>query len=51
MRFTVVPMHSYSTGNNIREGVQLKWQYGHARLGTLKRARGGDVSQGEDGEM
>ena len=51
MSLTLIPTQGYSTGNDSREGLQSKWKDGHARLRTLKRARGGDVSQGEDGEM
>lgn len=50
MSLALVPGLGYSTGNDTRENLQLKWQYGNAQLTTWKRAMGGDVSQGEDGE-
>lgn len=48
MILTLVPMQGYSTGNDTREGLQLKWQYGHAGLRTLKRTRGVSVRHGKE---
>lgn len=50
MSLALVSMLGYSTGNDTREDLQLKWQYRNAQLMTWKRARGEHVSQGEDGE-
>lgn len=50
MNLALVPMLGYSTGNDTREDLQLKCQYWNAQLMTWKRARGGKVSQGENGE-
>lgn len=44
-------MQNYSTENDAEEGLQLNQQYGDTQLQTWERASGGDVSQGEDGEM
>lgn len=56
MSLVLLSVLGYSTGNDTREDLQLKWQcqFGtswSAQLMAWKRARGGDVSRGEDGEM
>lgn len=44
MSLALVPMLGYSTGDDTREDLQLKWQYRNAQLITQKRAR---VEMGE----